>query len=111
MSIILRVLFTALALLLSAYLVPGIVVDSFYIAVVTAIVLGLLNLFIRPILIILTLPITILTLGLFVFIINASLFWLASTFIQGFAVSGFIPALIGTFIVSIVSAIGSKTIT
>lgn len=108
MFIIIRVLVTALALLLAAYLVPGIVVDGLYIAIIAAVILGLLNLIARPILIVLTLPITILTLGLFIFVINALLFWFAASFLDGFDVDGFIPALIGSLIVSIVSTVGNK---
>ena len=110
-SLILRLCISALALLVAAYVVPGIVVSSIYIALVTAVVLGLLNAIVRPILLVLTFPITIVTLGLFTFVINAGLFWFASTFIEGFVVDGFLPALIGSIVVSVVSAIGNKTIT
>lgn len=109
--VIIRVLVSALALLLAAYLVPGIVVAGLYIAIIAAVILGLLNLIARPILIILTLPINILTLGLFTFVINALLFWFAASFIEGFTVEGFIPALIGSIVVSVVSAVGSKFLT
>ena len=109
-KIIGRVLVSALALLVAAYLVPGIEVSSLYIALIAAAVLGLLNLTARPVLIVLTLPITILTLGLFIFIINALLFWFVASFIDGFVVDGFLPALIGSVVVSIVSAVGNKFI-
>lgn len=108
MYIIARILLTALALLLAANLIPGIVVGGLYVAIVSAVILGLLNLVVRPIIIVLTLPITILTLGLFTFIVNAFLFWFAASFIEGFSVDGFLPALLGSVFVSIVSAIGSK---
>lgn len=108
MFIVVRVLVTALALLVAAYLVPGIIVDSLYIAIIAAIILGLLNLIAKPVLIILTLPINILTLGLFTFIINAAIFWFVASFVGGFSVEGFIPALIGSIIVSVASAVGSK---
>lgn len=111
MFIVIRVLVTALALLVAAYLVPGIVVDSLYIAIIAAIILGLLNLIAKPVLIVLTLPINILTLGLFTFIINAFIFWFVASFVQGFSVEGFVPALIGSVIVSVVSAVGSKFLT
>lgn len=111
MFIVIRVLVTALALLVAAYLVPGIVVDSLYIAIIAAIILGLLNLIAKPVLMVLTLPINILTLGLFTFIINAFIFWFVASFVQGFSVEGFVPALIGSVIVSVVSAVGSKFLT
>lgn len=110
MNIIIRIFIGAVALLVAAYLVPGIEVTSIYIAVIAAIILGVLNAVVRPILWVLTLPVTIVTLGLFSFVINAALFWFAASFIEGFSVSGFIPALVGSIIVSIVNTIGSKTL-
>jgi putative membrane protein len=104
MKIILNILITAVALLLVAELIPGIEVSNFYVAVIAALILGLLNLVVKPLLVILTLPITILTLGLFLFVINALLFLFAASFIDGFTVTGFIPALIGSLLVSLVSA-------
>src|SRR5205085_10007936 len=77
------------ALIAVAYLVPGVTVASFATALVAALVLGLVNTVIRPILILLTLPATILTLGLFIFVINGLLFWLVGSFIQAFVVPGF----------------------
>lgn len=108
MKTIVRILITALALIVVANLVPGIEVANFYIAIIAALVLGVLNLFVKPILVILTLPITILTLGLFLFVINALMFIFASSFIEGFTVNGFIPALIASVIVSIIGAIGDR---
>lgn len=105
-----RVVVTALGLLLAAYLIPGIEVSSFYAALIAAVVLGLLNLVVRPILFVLTLPITIVTLGLFTFVINAALFLFAASFIDGFGVDGFIPALLGSIVVSIVSTVGNRVI-
>lgn len=110
MKIIARVLLTALALILVARLVPGITVEGLYPAIIAAVVLGVLNLIARPILVILTLPITVVTLGLFIFVINAFLFLFAASFIDGFTVSGFLAALIGSLIVSVISAIGNKFI-
>ncbi len=100
MGIITKLLITVLALLLVSQYVPGITVASFYIALIVAVVLGLVNLILKPILVILTLPITLLTLGLFTFVINALLFWFVSTFIDGFVVDGFISAFIGAFFVA-----------
>ncbi len=108
MNIVIRVLITALGLLIAAYVIPGIVVTSLYTAIISAIVLGLLNLIVRPILVVLTLPITIVTLGLFMFVINAGLFLFVASFVDGFAVDGFWIALLGSLVVSVVSAIGNK---
>ncbi|MDD2257876.1 phage holin family protein [Candidatus Falkowbacteria bacterium] len=93
MKLIFRLLFNATWILLGSFLIGGLEVSSFYIALIVAIILGLVNALIRPVLIILTLPINILSLGLFTFIINALLVWFVSSFIQGFALAGFWPAL------------------
>lgn len=110
MTIIIRLLITSLALLGVAYFVPGVTVDSFYIAFIVAVLLGLVNLILRPILILLTLPINVLTLGLFTFVINGLLFWFIASFVDGFAVDGFIAAIIGALAVSVVSFLGNKLI-
>jgi putative membrane protein len=96
-------LVNAVALMAVAYLLPGITVASFMTALVAALVLGLANTVIRPILILLTLPATLLTLGLFIFVINGLLFWLVGTFIEGFRVAGFWPGVFGAIGYSIVS--------
>lgn len=101
--VIVHILVIAAALLaLSNFPGSGITVDSIYIAIVVAVIWGILGLTVRPLIKILTLPINIITFGLFSLVINALLFWLLSTFIAGFHVAGFIPALIGTVILSIV---------
>lgn len=102
-KLITRLLAVALALMLAAEFIPGISVTGVYPAIIAAIVLGLLNLFIRPILLILTIPINLLTLGLFTFVINAALFMFAASFIQGFAVHSFLAALLGSMFVSLVN--------
>lgn len=102
---LLRLLINALALLAVAYLVPGIEVSSFYIALIAAVILGVLNAILRPILIILTLPITLLTLGFFALIINAFIFWFVASFLDGFTVRGFAAAFVGAGIMWIVSLI------
>lgn len=107
-TLLARVLLVALTLLVVAELVPGIGIDGLYPALIAALVLGVLNVFVRPVLFILTLPITVLTLGLFIFVINAALFMFAASFIDGFTVIGFLPALIGSLIVSIVSTYGNR---
>jgi putative membrane protein len=93
----------AVTLLLISKYVPGILVESFYTAVVVAVVWGILGLTVKPVLKLLTLPINILTLGLFSFVLNALLFWLLATFIKGFHVYGFLPALEGSVILAIVA--------
>jgi len=108
MKILMKLLFTALALILAAYVIPGISVASFYTALIIAVLLGLVNLIFKPILILLTLPINILTLGLFTFVINAFLFWFLSTIVKGFYVEGFIAAFLGALVVSVVSYIGNR---
>lgn len=110
MKLVSKILVAALALLLTAYLVPGIEVDNVYIAIIAAFILGVLNLVARPILIILTLPITIVTLGLFIFVINALIFLFVASFVQGFTVDGFWTALVGSLLVSVMSSIGNKFI-
>lgn len=94
---------TAVALLLISENVPGILVESFYTALIVAVAWGIIGLTLKPVLKLLTLPINILTLGLFSFVLNAFLFWLLSSFIKGFHVYGFIPALIGSAILSVVA--------
>jgi len=92
---ILRWLLNTFILMLVAYIVPGIGFASFWSALITSAVFGLINAIIRPLMIILTLPINILTLGLFTLIINALMFWLASTIVKGFDVANFAAAFWG----------------
>ena len=103
MRILLVWLVNTLALIAVAYLMPSISVSSFMTALIAALILGLVNAIIRPILILLTLPATIVTLGLFIFVINGLLFWFVGSFIQGFVVQGFWAGLIGSILFSIVS--------
>jgi putative membrane protein len=103
MKLLIRWLLSALALMLIAYYVPGIAVTSFYAALVAALILGLINALIRPILLVFTLPINIITLGLFTLVINALMFWLASSIVKGFFVAGFWPAFWGAFAMWIIS--------
>ncbi len=105
MQLLLRWLLNAAALLLVAYLVPGVHVAGFYAALIAALVLGIVNALIRPLLILLTLPITILTLGLFTLVINAFLLWFVSTVVKGFAIDGFVPALLGALVLWAMSVI------
>ncbi|WP_221389984.1 phage holin family protein [Dyadobacter sp. NIV53] len=105
MNLLIRLIISTLAVLAAAYVVPGVVVASVTTAVIVAIVLGILNTFLKPVLQILALPITILTLGLFYFVINVLIIYLATYLVDGFSVSGFIPALLFGLVVSVVSAI------
>jgi len=102
-GLLLRWLILTAAILIAAYLFPGIHVAGFFSALFAALVLGILNAFFRPILIILTLPINILTLGLFTFVINAFLLLMTSGVIGGLEVAGFGSALLGSLIISVVS--------
>lgn len=100
-KIVVRWLLLAGALLLVAHLYPGVVVQSFSSALIAALVLGLLNTLLRPLLVLLTLPVTVLSLGLFLFVINALMFWAAASLLSGLAVTGFWAALIGSLIYSL----------
>lgn len=108
MNFILKWLIVALSVLGAAYIVPGITVSSFYIALIVALIWGVVSFVIKPILHIIALPITILTLGLFSFVINGLLFWFVSSFIEGFDVDGFIPAVLGAIVVSLLTWLGKK---
>jgi len=103
MRLLLVWLINALALLALPYVFPGVKVDSFGAALIAALALGLINALIRPLLILLTLPVTLLTLGLFIFVINGLLFWWVGSFVDGFHVSGFRSAVFGAIIYSLIS--------
>ena len=107
LTLIARWIVNAAALMLVAYLYPGVVVTSFVAALIAALVLGLVNAIVRPILVILTLPATILTLGLFLFVINAFCFWFVAQAVQGFRVDGAIAALVGSLLYSVVTLLTS----
>lgn len=96
-------LINALALLALPYIVPGVHLDSFWVALLAALVLGFLNTLIRPVLILLTLPVTLITLGLFVFVINGILFWFVASFLEGFRVAGFWSAVFGAIAYAVIS--------
>ena len=101
MKIIVRWLLLAAALLLVAQVYPGVSVASFSSALIAAFVLGLFNTLVRPLLVLLTLPVTLLTLGLFLFVINALMFWAAAAVLDDFNVAGFGAALIGSLLYSL----------
>lgn len=101
MSFIARFLGTILTLLGVAYLIPGFQVESVYTAVIIAIVLGIINITLKPLVLLIALPLEILTLGLFTFIVNAGFLLLIATFVEGFTITGFIPALEGAFLIAV----------
>jgi len=103
MRLLLAWLINTVALLALPYLMSSIRVDSFASALIAALVLGLINTFIRPLLILLTLPATLLTLGLFIFVINGLLFWAVGSWVGGFHVAGFWSAVFGAILYSIIS--------
>lgn len=107
MGFLVRVLLNSVAIVLAGLIVPGIQVDGLLPALGAGVGLGLVNALIRPILVILTLPITLVTLGLFIFVLNGLCFWLVSAFIPGFHVAGFWPALGGALLVTVVSWVGT----
>lgn len=105
MRIILHWFLRALAIMVTAYILPGVVLKGFFVALVVAVVLGIFNTILKPILIVLTLPITILTLGLFTLVINAGMIMLTSRFVDGFYVPSFWTALFFSLILSLVNAV------
>ena len=109
-GIILRTAINALGLAVAAVLVPGIVIHGLPTLLFAAILMGLVNALLRPIIVIVTLPLTIVTFGLFLLVINAALFALVAAFLDGFEVAGFFAALFGWLIVSVVSAVTSVLI-
>jgi putative membrane protein len=110
MRLVLTWLINAVALFALPYIFSSITVDSPLTALLVAVVLGLINALIRPILIILTLPATILTLGLFIFVINGLLFWAVGSFVPGFHVGGFWSGVFGAIVYSIISWLLSSLI-
>src|SRR4249920_476603 len=103
MRLLLVWLINALALLALPYVFPWVKVDSFGTALIAALALGLINTLIRPLLILLTLPVTVVTLGLFIFVINGLLFWWVASFIEGFHVTGFWSGFFGAIVYSLIS--------
>lgn len=105
MKLITKWLLSAMALVFVAYVYAGVEVKSFTAALVAAFVIGLFNMVVRPVLVVLTLPVTVLTLGLFLFVINALMFWAAATVLEGFHVPGFLQALVGSLIYSAIGVV------
>ncbi|MFA6375883.1 MAG: phage holin family protein [Candidatus Paceibacterota bacterium] len=102
MNILINWLIMAIAVIVSAYILPGVTLSGFGAALLVALVLGLLNVFIKPLLLILTLPINILTLGLFTLVINAAIILMASAIVPGFKVAGFWYAMLFSIVLSII---------
>lgn len=105
MKLLLIWFLNALALLTVAYVLPGIHIDGFTAALVAALILGLINTLLRPLLVLLTLPVTVVTLGLFILVINGLLFWFAGSVLKGFEVSGFWVGVLGALLYSIFSSV------
>jgi len=109
-SLILRLIILTLGVFVAAYLVPGINIAGYGAAIKAAILLGLLNIFIKPLLFLLTLPINILTLGVFTLIINGLLLWFVGAVVHGFSISGFFTAVLGSIVISILSILLNRFI-
>lgn len=105
MNLLVRILVTAVLVMVIAYFMPGVRVDSFMTSVIVAVVLGLLNIFIKPILVLFTLPVTILTFGLFLLVINAIIILLCTEIVTGFEVSSFWVALLFSVVLSILQSL------
>jgi putative membrane protein len=103
MKLITRWLLLAAALIFVTYMYDGVTLNGYQAALIAAFVIGLLNIFVKPLLVILTLPVTVITVGLFLFVINALMFWAAASVLDGFNVTGFKAALIGSLIYSVLS--------
>lgn len=105
MRLLIKWLLSAAALLAVAHIYSGVQINSFGAALIAALVIGLLNTLLRPLLILLTLPVTVLTLGLFLFVINALMFWFAATLLDGFGVRDFGAALLGSLIYTVLGMV------
>jgi putative membrane protein len=105
-----RTLVTAAGLLLATWAIPGITISGFGTLLLAALLMGVVNALVRPVVVLLTLPLTLLTLGLFLLVVNAAMFGLVAALLPGFAVSGFFAALFGWLIVSVVSWLASSYI-
>ena len=97
-------LIAAVALMITAYIVPGLLVTNIVSAAISSVILGLVNATIKPLLVVLTLPLTLLTFGLFLFVVNGIAIWLTGALTPGFDVRGFVPALVGSIVLSLVTS-------
>jgi len=109
MNWLIKIMLSSVAVLFSAYLLPGVYVDSFFTAIVVALVLSIVNTFFRPLFILLTLPVTIFTFGLFLLAVNAFMIMLAGNLVDGFRVSGFWSALFFSFVLSFLQSTFNNT--
>ena len=105
MNVLVKILLSSIAVIIASYLLPGVYVDDFITAVIIAVLLSLLNVTVKPLLIILTIPITVFTLGLFLLVINALIILLASSIVPGFVVDNFWWALIFSLLLSLINAL------
>lgn len=105
LSIILRWIINAVVIILITYIVPGFLVETFYTALIVSMVLALVNAFIKPIVMFLTLPINLLTLGLFTFVTNGLMFWIVSSIVKGFTITNFWSAILAAVVYSLISMI------
>lgn len=103
MNLLIRWIISAASVMIAAYVVPGVLLTSFWTAILVALVLGIINALFKPLLVLLTLPINILSLGLFTLVINAVLVWLAAALIEGFSISGFWVALLFSLVLSVLT--------
>jgi putative membrane protein len=110
MQVLINLFLSGLAILISAYVIPGVIVSNFFVAVVVAVVLSIVNMFIRPIITLLTLPLNILTLGLFSFVITALMILLVSKIVPGFEVPGFWSAVLFGIVLTLVNGLLFKLI-
>jgi len=105
MNFLIKILLSSVAVMIASYLIPNVYVDDFVAALIVAVLLSILNVTIKPLLIILTIPVTIFTLGLFLLVINAIIILIASAIVNGFAVDGFVWALIFRLVLSVLNAL------
>lgn len=105
MKLLLKIIISAIAVIISAYILPGVHVEGFFAAVVVAVVLALLNAFLKPLLVFFTIPVTVFTLGLFLLVINAAIIMLTSNIVKGFTVDGFWWALLFSVILSVITSL------
>ena len=101
MNLLARFLGTVFALLLATELIAGFVVESLYAATIVAVLLGIINITLKPLVLLIALPLQILTLGLFTFVVNAAFLLLVASFVEGFTVMGFVPALLGALLIAV----------
>ena len=104
-SIIIKLIILAISVYVAAYIIPGVIIDSFTSLIVVSIVLAAINTFVKPILVILTFPLTVITLGIFLLLLNGALILLVGTIVPGFVVTSFLSAVLFSIVVSIVSSL------